>query len=153
MKIPSYKYKFKQIFKKIGQPKDFDPSFVFRYLLLCCCSYLKGETETLKCFFSDRADVAGNLGRTEKTVLTRWTYRKKWANATYSGSRQYIRIIVSLNSLKEMYWLLTSSTPSIRLWTVSNCCCRNRTSKFQNKWLLLSFWTKLLMNSAISWIS
>ena len=26
MKIPSYKYKFKQIFKKIGQPKAFDPS-------------------------------------------------------------------------------------------------------------------------------
>ena len=24
MKIPSYKYKFKQIFKKIGQPKAFD---------------------------------------------------------------------------------------------------------------------------------
>jgi hypothetical protein len=30
MKIPSYKYNFKQIFKKIGQPKAFDPSYVFR---------------------------------------------------------------------------------------------------------------------------
>ena len=30
MKIPSYKYKFKQIFKKIGQPKAVDPSDVFR---------------------------------------------------------------------------------------------------------------------------
>jgi hypothetical protein len=30
MKIQSYKYKFKQIFKKIGQPKAFDPSYVFR---------------------------------------------------------------------------------------------------------------------------
>jgi hypothetical protein len=29
MKIPSYKYKFKQIFKKIAQPKAFDPSYVF----------------------------------------------------------------------------------------------------------------------------
>jgi hypothetical protein len=38
--------------------------------------------------FFDRADVAGNLGLTEKTVLARWAYRTK---ATYSGSRQYIR--------------------------------------------------------------
>ena len=30
MKIQSYKYKFKQIFKKTGQPKAFDPSYVFR---------------------------------------------------------------------------------------------------------------------------
>ena len=28
--ISSYKYKFKQILKKIGQPKTVDPSFVFR---------------------------------------------------------------------------------------------------------------------------
>jgi hypothetical protein len=25
--------------------------------------------------FFDRADVAGNLGRTKKTVLARWAYR------------------------------------------------------------------------------
>ena len=30
MKISSYKYNFKQIFNKIGQPKAFDPSYVFR---------------------------------------------------------------------------------------------------------------------------
>ena len=38
-KIPSYKYKFKQIFKKIGQAKALD------LFLLCCCSYLDGESE------------------------------------------------------------------------------------------------------------
>ena len=45
MQIPSYKYKFKQIFKKIGQTKALDLAYVFPRILLCCCSYLNGESE------------------------------------------------------------------------------------------------------------
>jgi hypothetical protein len=58
MKIPSYKYKFKQIFKKIGQPKI---------------------------IFFDRADVAGNIGRTEKTVFARWAYQNNGQRLRISG--------------------------------------------------------------------
>ena len=45
MKIPSYKYKFKQIFKKICQDKAFDLHMYSREFLLCCCFYLNGGSE------------------------------------------------------------------------------------------------------------
>ena len=37
--------KFKQIFKKIGQTKALDLYMCSREFLLCCCSYLNGESE------------------------------------------------------------------------------------------------------------
>ena len=44
---PMYKYKFRQIFKKIGKIKDLDLSYVFGCLLRCC-SFLKLNDESEK---------------------------------------------------------------------------------------------------------
>ena len=41
-----YKYKFKKIFKRIGQAKALDLFFMYsREFLLCYCSYLNSESE------------------------------------------------------------------------------------------------------------
>jgi hypothetical protein len=53
MQIPSYKYEFKQIFKKFGKTKALYISYVFPRIFSLLLFYLNGESEKQTIELSD----------------------------------------------------------------------------------------------------